>query len=71
MITARFEFLEGQGDYWCPGVGQDVIEVKFEGIDELIETVRELEPAIRNCIAKVGEKVIDLRAISGLSETAG
>lgn len=67
MITARFEFCPGEGAYFCPGEYQEVVEVSFESVESLIETVRELEPSIQNCIAKIGEKVVDLRVISGLT----
>jgi hypothetical protein len=67
MITARFEFHPGEDAYFCPGEYQEVVEVSFESVESLVETVRELEPSIRNCVARIGEKVVDLRAISGLT----
>jgi hypothetical protein len=67
MITARIEFKPGQGQDFCPGAIQDVIEMKFESAEALVEAVREFEPAIYNCIARAGDKSFDLRAISGLS----
>lgn len=66
MVTARIEFKEGYGKDFCPGAKQDVIEMKFESPEALIETLREFEPYISNCTASVGGKIVDLRNISGL-----
>lgn len=66
MVTARIEFREGCGKDFCPGEGQDVIEMKFESPEALIETLREFEPYISNCTASVNGRILDLRNISGL-----
>lgn len=67
MITARIEFNPGCGEHFCFDENQDVIEVKFEGLQELIETVQAFEPYISNCIVRIGKKVIDLKEVSRLN----
>lgn len=66
MITARFEFVRGEGGQFCPGVNQDVIEMRFESVPALIETVKEFRPFIHNCTAQVDGKIVDLGTVSGL-----
>lgn len=66
MITARFEFIKGAGGQFCPGVNQDIIEMRFESVPALIETVKEFKSYIRNCTAQVDGKTVDLRRVSGL-----
>lgn len=70
MITARFEFIKGEGGQFCPGVRQDIIEMRFEGVSGLIETIKEFRPYIRNCTAQVDGKIVDLRTVSGLDAPA-
>jgi len=65
MVTARIEFKQDCAQDFCPGKGQDLIELKFESVEALIETLRELEDQIKNCTAQVGGKIVDLRNISG------
>jgi hypothetical protein len=65
MVTARIEFKSGYGKDFCPGTNQDVIEMRFESVESLIETLREFEQYIYNCTAQVNGKIIDLRNISG------
>jgi hypothetical protein len=66
MVTARIEFKPGQGSHFCSGQYQDVTEVVFESPEALVEVLREFEPYIHNCVARVGGKVLDLREVSGL-----
>lgn len=68
MVTARIEFKPGQGAYFCPGTHQDIIEMKFESPEALIETLRELEDSIYNCTARIGKKIIDLKNVSGIDK---
>lgn len=69
-VTARIEFKSGEARYWIDGVTQDIIEMQFESPDALVEMLREIEPAIKNCTARIGGKVIDLRETSGLEKPA-
>jgi hypothetical protein len=66
MVTARIEFKPGHGKDFCPGTGQDLIELRFESVEALIETIREFENYIHNCTVQVGGKIVDLRNISGI-----
>jgi len=66
MITARIEFKPGRGSDFCPREGQDVIEMKFESVNALIQTLKDFEDAIYNCVASVNGKILDLREVSGL-----
>jgi hypothetical protein len=66
MVTARIEFKQGRGAAFCFSETQDVIEMQFETVDELIQTLRDFETEIYNCIAAVNGKVLDLREVSGL-----
>lgn len=66
MVTARIEFKPGHGKDFCPGTEQDVIEVRFESVEALIDTIRDFEQFIYNCTAQVNGKIIDLRNISGI-----
>lgn len=68
MVTARIEFKPGQGGYFCPGDSQDIIEIKFESPEALIETLKDFEDSIYNCTARIGKKIIDLRNISGIQK---
>ena len=65
VVTARIEFKKGHGKDFCPGAEQDLIEIRFESVEALIDTLREFEPYVYNCTAQVNGKVIDLRNISG------
>ena len=65
MVTARIEFKSGHGKDFCPGADQDVIEMRFESVESLIETLRGFEQYIYNCTAQVNGRIIDLRNISG------
>jgi hypothetical protein len=66
MITARIEFRPGCGEQFCFTPTQDVVELKFDDINELIQVVKDFEPYIFNCIAHVDGKTVDLRQISGV-----
>jgi hypothetical protein len=70
MLTARIEFKPGQGQHFCFGAKQDVIEMKFEAPEELMAFLREFEESIYNCTAQVGGKILDLREVSGLDDPA-
>lgn len=65
MVTARIEFKPGRGRDFCPGAEQDVIEVRFESVEALIDTLRDFEEFIYNCTAQVNGKIVDLRNLSG------
>lgn len=66
MIVARFEFRPGCGEHFCLTATQDIVEVEFDELSELIETVKEFEPYLFNCIATINDKVINLRRVSGV-----
>lgn len=65
MVTARIEFKPGCGKDFCPGNDQDIVEVRFESVEALIDTLRDFEEFIYNCTAQVNGKIVDLRNISG------
>lgn len=66
MVTARIEFKPGRGSYFCPGKNQDIIELKFETVAALIDTIKPFRKDIYNCTAEVSGKIVDLRNIAGL-----
>ena len=66
MVVARIQFKPSVAGYFCPGESQEVVEMRFESPEALIATMRELEDDIVNCTAWIGNKVLDLRNISGL-----
>lgn len=65
MVTARIEFKPGHGKDFCPGDGQDLIELRFESVEALISTLKDFEEYIYNCTAQINGRIIDLRNISG------
>lgn len=65
MLTARIEFTKGAAPYFCPEADQQVVEVLFESVSALIDTLREIEHDIENCTVAIDGKVFDLRNISG------
>jgi len=67
VVLARIEFKLGRGAYFCPGLNQDIIEMIFESVEALIETMRELEEDIFNCTVQMNGKIVDLRNISGIN----
>lgn len=62
MIIARFEFKpEYAADFIKDAKnGQNVIEIAFESPQAMIETMREFEDYLVDCIAIVGGKVMAL-----------
>lgn len=66
MLTARITFKNGHGHYFCPTATQDVIEMKFESPEALMEILKEFKDSIHNCVASINGKIIDLRSVSGL-----
>jgi uncharacterized protein YacL len=64
MPVARIRFTPDSASYFCYGKSQQVVEMKFESVEELIRTVREMERDILDCTAIIDGKVIDLRAVS-------
>jgi hypothetical protein len=69
-VTARIQFRPGEARYWIDGATQEIIEMRFESPEALIETLREIEPAILNCTARINGKVVDLREVSKLDRPA-
>ncbi len=65
MVTARIEFKQDSAKDFCPGEKQTVVELRFESVEALIETLRELEAQIENVTAVVKGKVLDLKNLSG------
>lgn len=65
MVTARIEFKQDSAKDFCPGEAQTVIELKFESVEALVETLRELEAQIENVTAVVNGKILDLKNLSG------
>lgn len=66
MLTARIVFKKGHGHYFCPAKTQDVVEMKFESPEALMEILREFKDSIHGCTAQINGKIIDLRSVSGL-----
>lgn len=62
MIIARFEFKpEYAADFIRDAkAGQCVIEVAFESPQAMIETMREFEDYLVDCVAIIGDKVMAL-----------
>lgn len=69
-VTARIHFKPGEARYWVQGDTQEVVEMCFESPEALIELLREIQPAILNCTARINGKVIDLREVSKLDKPA-
>jgi len=65
LVTARIEFTEGSASQFCEGPIQTVVEMKFESVEALIETLRELEPYISIATAIVNGKILDLKNLIG------
>jgi hypothetical protein len=70
MITARIEFKPGCGEQFCLTATQDIVEVKFQDLIDLIETVKDFEAYISNCIVRMDGKVFDLKEISEIESRA-
>lgn len=64
-VTARIEFKQDSAKDFCPGENQTLIELKFESVEALVETLRELEAQIENVTAVVNGKILDLKNLSG------
>lgn len=62
MIIARFEFKpEHAADFIQDAEnGQNVVEVAFDSPQEMINTMREFEEYLIDCVAIVGDKVMAL-----------
>lgn len=70
MLIARIEFKPGCASYFCEGAEQGVVEMRFESVEALIQTLRELESDIQDCTAIINGKVVDLRTVSEQSASA-
>lgn len=64
MLIARIEFKPGSASYFCEGANQGVVELRFESVEALIATLREIEDDISDCSAIINGKVVNLRAVS-------
>lgn len=64
MLIARIEFKPGAASYFCEGAEQGVVELRFESVEALISTLREIEDDVSDCSAIINGKVVNLRAIS-------
>lgn len=64
MLIARIVFKQGSASYFCEGAHQGVVEMRFESVEALIETLRGIEDDIQDCTAIINGKVVDLRSVS-------
>lgn len=62
MIIARIEFKPGRGVDFCESCGQDIVEMRFESAEALMDTLYEFEEAIYDCLAFVNGKMVHLRS---------
>lgn len=64
MVLARIEFRPECAIKFVdsPSSQQNIIEQTFESVEELIEVIREFEPFIKDCLAIVDGKIIQLSA---------
>jgi hypothetical protein len=62
MVLARIEFKPEHAAAFieAPGSTQNIIEQTFESVEALIETLKEFEPFIKNCVAIVNGRVLAL-----------
>ena len=62
MIVARFEFKPEHASSFVIGGSADrnVAEVMFESVESLIETMKEFEEYLVDCLAIVNGKVLSL-----------
>ncbi len=62
MIVARFEFKPEHAACFMVGgnANRNVTEIMFESVESLIETVKEFEDYLVDCIAIVNGKVLSL-----------
>jgi len=64
MVLARFEFYPDKAEQFAWHSGQQIVEVLFDNVFDLIKTCQEYEDAIANCTAMMDGQIIDLRAFS-------
>lgn len=64
MLIARIEFKPNSASYFCEGLNQGVVEMRFESVEALISTLRDIEDDIADCSAIINGKVVNLRTVS-------
>lgn len=70
MLIARIEFKPGSASYFCEGAHQGVVEMRFESVEALISTLKEIEEDITDCSAIINGRVVNLRAVSAQNASA-
>ena len=66
LVQARFEFKPDQAPAFINSKDgkQTIVEVAFESVEALIETIKEFEDAIKDCTANIDGKIVHLRSFS-------
>ncbi|MFZ9341988.1 MAG: hypothetical protein ACO24P_00105 [Candidatus Nanopelagicaceae bacterium] len=64
MVLARFEFRPECADQFAWKAGQNIVEMIFDNVFDLVNTCKELEDAIVDCTAIIDGHVINLQALS-------
>lgn len=64
MVIARFEFLPEHADQFVWSAGQQVVEMTFDNIFDLIRVCQEHEDVIKDCTVLVDGHIINLQALS-------
>jgi len=64
MILARFEFHPGSAGQFAWGAGQEIVEMTFDNVFDLITMCQEFEDAIKDCTAIVDGNLVNLKTVS-------
>lgn len=64
MVVARFEFHPEQADQFAWQAGQNIVEMTFNNVFDLIQTCQGLEDAIVDCTVIMDGQMISLKALS-------
>jgi len=64
MVIARFEFHPEHADQFAWQAGQNIVEMTFDNVFDLIQACQELEDAIKDCTVIMDGHMINLQALS-------
>lgn len=64
MIFARFYFDPDKADQFAWHAGQEVVEMQYDNVFDLIMECHQLEDALRDCTVLMDGQVFNLKALS-------
>lgn len=64
MIFARFYFKPEKAEQFAWYAGQEVVEMVYDNIMDLILECKELEDAIKDCTVMMDGQIYNLKALS-------